>query len=510
MRNRKLIHSVLAAGMAAALAAAPVSAMAETVDETELAAGLQEAVENTVDQLNDFAYEEKLNVVFGDGLYQTVSQNGGDASWLKSISESAKLVPGEGTLDVEFHAALNDTELGHVLVSYDPASSMIYFSAPEFFDQAVALNVQQFVQNIMSGSSSGSGDDALNGQIMQLFSGFATEIVGQVQELIASLPAELWQMEAMNYLTPVLNNLQQETVEEELTVGDLSATVQKQVFAIPSDKMKDVISGILDSMANDQVVETVLQSDAVSSISSLVSMVTGGSVQISGQDLLNRYQSAVGSAASVDVSGIPGIVAGYSKSADGRAVGFSLAFETGGQNYDLLSFKAIQDGDRNAFSFKPEATLLSMAGIQGVKEFEAAGEGSTEGGMLNETVDILVNGEKAGTVTVKDFDLIAAMEGATIGTLRMECGDMSIQITYNVEDDGTRTISYLINDEVFYDASAYVGPAEDTSIELIDKAGAVEIATVQDLLNWIGTFKAEELKNALTEAGIPMNDGAVQ
>ena len=69
MQKRKLLRSAAAMGMAAALMAVPVSAFAESTDEQELMAGLEEKL----GKLGDFAVECGVDVEFGDGLYDRMT-----------------------------------------------------------------------------------------------------------------------------------------------------------------------------------------------------------------------------------------------------------------------------------------------------------------------------------------------------------------------------------------------------------------------------------------------------
>ena len=497
MRRGKLLRSVLAMGMAAALTALPAGAYAEAVDETE------PAVAESAGESAGSALEANLNVDFGDGFYHLGDQDGTDLSWLKNVSASGWIVPGEGKIDGELVYGLNSSQLCSLLVSYDAASGTVYVSIPEFFDQTIAVNPQEFAKNVFSGAS-GDNSSSMNGQIMQIISGMVTQIAGQLQEFLASLPADVWQQEIMSYVTPILNHLKQENSQEVLTVGGLSADVQTQTLSIPSDSMGEIISGMLNAAAQDKVVEALLQSDAASSIFGFVSMVSGGSVQLKGEDVLNQMRTVLENAASTDFSGVPGIVIRVKSSEDGNAVGYESALEAEGQEQSLFSFKAIQDGTENAFEIAPSAALLSMYGVNGVGEIVIQGKGSTEGGKLNEEVDVLADGESVAKGSIRDLDLAAVEEnGFLVGSFRLETKEISGDITYDVLEDGTRTIEYRINDEVFYDAAMWVGEAGEAGIDPINLENVAEIASIDDLTNWIGTLKTEEVTNTLLEAGVP-------
>ena len=511
MGMKKVLRAVLALGTAAAMTAAPMSACAQETDETELLSGLEDVLEESAAVTEGAPYESAITLEFGDGLYDLTQESGTDSSWLKNAAGYVKMVSADDLLKGLLSVSVNDTQLFHVLGCVDMENGMTYISIPEYFDQTIAVSPQSLLDSLQSGSAFTGSDDpgSFQNKIIHMMMNMGMETVEKFKNFFASVPAETWQQELMNYLTPVMSNLQQDTAQEELTVGSLSAEVQTQIFAIPSEKMGDVVKGILDTLSQDQLVESLLQSDAVSSLSNLVSTVSGGSVQLSGQDLLNQLHGALDSAAAADFTGMPGIVVKVQQSDDQNAAGFSAALEAGGAEYDLLTCKAIQDGEEHAFEITPGAMLLSMSsGMEGVSEMSLVGQGSAAGGKLNEEVDLLVNGEAAGKLIISDMDLDVAQNGGMIGTFRIEAGDMSGEVTYGVDESGAQTISYLVNDKVFYNATVYSGLAADDTIEEVDVTNLAPVNSIQDLKAWLETFNAQAAMELFAEAGIPMGEAA--
>ena len=275
MRKGKVFRSVLAAGLAVSLAAAPMSVLAESADETELLAGVEDVLEESAQEITSTPYEWNASATFGDGLYNLAAQDGTDLSWLKGASCELKVVPGEDMLDGVLAVSLNDTQLAHVLFSADLATQMAYISIPEYFDQTIAFKPGEVLESLLSGAASSENGGSMQTQILQMIMGTGMEIVSQLQQYFTSIPADVWQQEMMNYVMPIMNNLTQESESGVLTVGSLSADVQTQTFSIPSEKMPEVISGILDSLSQDQVIGGLLESDAASSLCSVLTMVSG-------------------------------------------------------------------------------------------------------------------------------------------------------------------------------------------------------------------------------------------
>ena len=501
MKKGRILRAAMAMGMAAVLTAVPVSAFAESADEPGIAAGLEEAA-----WYDGSPMEVGFDVAFGDGFYKLGSENDGvDLTWLKSVSANGKMVTGEESLDGEVSVDLNDSRICQVLASYEPYSGMFYLSAPDFFEQAVAINPQAFVQKLMSGSGSQSGNEGAASMFTQMLTQAFLEIAGQVQEFYASIPAETWQEEITNYLTPIMNNLVQESSQETMTVGGLSADVTVQTISLPSEKMQEVLSSLLTTVSNDKLIESFFQSDAVAKISSMVSMLSGGSINITGQQVLDLMRTAHDQAAKRDLSQLPGVVVKIMSNSDRSAAGYAVAIETGGQTNDLYTVKAIQKDEEHAFEIIPGPMLLSMYGVDASGALDILGKGSTAGGKLNHETIVSLDDKSVAKVTITDLDLEALMlTGSMIGQFHAEFGGMTLDLNYNVKDDGTRTIEYLVNGDVFYNASMWGRAAEDTMINLIDKESALKIESVDDLTGWIGSFQTETFMNALDKAGVPM------
>lgn len=359
MRKGRIFSSVLAAGMACSLILAPMSAGAEAVSESEFTNENQDAplADLTTDALEGYAWVE-----FGDGLYNLDKKT--DLTWLKNASLYGKLVPGDEAIEAETIVGLNDKDLYTALVSYDPAAGTVYFGMPELFDQAIAVNVQELLSNTSSGQSK---KDGMYGQLAQMAVGIGAELVGQVQEFLASLPEDVWQQELMSYLMPVMSSIEQENGKGVITIGDVSADVQTQTYTIPSEKMGDLISSLLTALSEDVVVTSLFESDVFANICGYVSMFSGGKVDIDGRKLLEQYKGAVESLAKADFSGLPGVQVVIQTNDDRSAFGLSYGFVTGTQTADLLTAKAIRDGEKHFYEITPGAMLLRASNTKSLK-----------------------------------------------------------------------------------------------------------------------------------------------
>lgn len=506
MRMRKIFRSALAMSMAVFVSAVPMGVYAGEADETELMEDLEEAWEESLEEISADPYEADLTFEFGDGLYDLVAQSGQDASWLKSLDGSVKIVQGDEIVNSMASFYMNDARLCNVLVSVDTITGMIYVSIPDYIDQTAAISPEQLMDSVMDGSAfTGSGDSSsMQGQIIKMLLEMGMNVAEQFAEFFRSVPAETWQEELMNYLIPVMSSIQQDSTQEVLTAGDLSADVQTETFMIPSEQMGEVVKSILDTLSQDELVESFLQSDAISDLTSFISLVSGGSVSVSGQSILNQFHSVLESVAAADLSGIPGIFVSISQSEDGQARGAEVGLESGGMNFELLTCKEVFDGAEHAYEVTPGMMLLSMSGQSDISELSLQGQGSTAGGMLNEEMDLMVNGESAAKLTVTDLDLASFGAGRVNGTIHLEAAGITADVIYGTDDNGSQTIEYLVNDKVFYSAVLYQGAAEDDAIDEIDLANLAPINSIQDLQAWIETFDIQAAQDALSEAGIPL------
>lgn len=501
MRKGKLARSVLALGMSLSLMAAPAGAAAETAGETELDAVLAEVVDEKAQALASGATEGHFEMTFGDALYDLAAQDGTDLSWLETVSFNLKMVPAQDALAGEAVIGINDSDVYHFLGCVDMADGTVYFSAPEFSDQAIAVNLKEFSGNVLSGSEGdGSESDGLYGQIVRMLADAGMQAAFSLADYFRSVSPDVWQQEMMDYLMPVMTAVQQETGEDEIVVGDRTAQVQAQIFDIPSENMGTMLSNLLTTLSNDPVIEGLFQSEAVEHISSLVSMMSGGSVSISGTEILEQLRAGLQGAANSDFSSIPGLRFVIHNSEDGNANGIYLGAWYNGQLLDILSFSSIREGTEHCFEIVPGDVLLSMMGMASAGPVDVSGQGSTADSMMNESVEVTVGGQTAGSLTIKDLDLASLQQGDLIGTIRFQIQDLSGEIVYGVEEDGVRTITYSINDEIFYDAFMYFGVPENDRIDMIDPESALRIASVDDAVKWISSFDMEGALGLLKQA----------
>ncbi len=514
MKKPKLIRSALAVGMAFTLASAPVSTMAQEVYETELSDDASELLEDTLeaaslDGLKAAAYDLDYSAEFGDGLYNLYSDQGLDLSWLKNADVSGKIVPTDTGADMTYTAALNGTELLHVLISADMKSGMLYLSIPELFKDPAAVDLQK-IAKVLSSAASGeqqgsSSEDAMTNMIMEIVTGMVAEIATQAKDFITSIPLETWSSELMTYSAPIMNYLATSVDTATLTVGDLEAEVNVQTYSISSENMGSMISEYLTLLSQDQILEALLTSDFVDSALSLASMFGGVSSEITGESILAQVRSALENAANADFSDIPGVSVSIYQDNSGKSGGFSFDLEAGGEIMNLCALKVVTSGSENAIEFAPSPVFLSMCGIDPSNSLEIKAGGRIENDLLNERVDVFVNGSNACTITLENFDLNSMNTGKPVGKITIEAAGMVLELTYGVKEDGTSTLEYLVNGEVFYNIEYYAGASEDTSIETIDKAAAVPITSLEELGEYLGTFSADTFMNLLTEAGVPLN-----
>ncbi len=511
MRKRTMLRSALAMGMAISLAAAPLG-YAAAKDETEVSedvkAAPEEAVEVSVEGLPTTPQEGFLSIEFGDALYNVAAmQDGTDISWLKDVYLYGLVVPGEkNRMDLELAGMVNGTDILDARISMDPENKVIYCSIPQLFEQPVALNVQSLIDGLVHASSSAQADESsMGGQMIQMLAGMGSEIASQIAGVIQSIPAQVWQEEVSDYLTPVMNCLVQESGEDTLKVGSLSAKVETVTYRIPPEKMGGLVSGLLNALANDKVVETILESDAVSNALGFVSMITGQDTASDGSAILKQYRSTLEEAAKTKISGIPGISLTLQKGTDKSAAGIAATMESDGESTEIYTFKGIFDGTENAFEFIPGEAWLSMYGLDPSFAVDIQGGGSIEGGFLNELIEVVVDDETTASFAVENLDLNALQNtGALIGSFLFYAQDMNLAVTYGVDANDVRFINYTVNDELFYHADYWGGEAEAPQLGELDVENAVEILDVEDFMNWIGTFNPEGFMEALSEAGIPV------
>ncbi len=518
MKKGKRFQSVLAMGMAFSLAVMPMSAMAESVDETEFLtdAGaevgdtIEDVMNASVSELSDGAYESASVFTFGDGFYNLYNESGVDFTWLENAYYSWKSVPADNRTDAELAAGLNDTDLVHVSLSADTQNGVLYVYIPELFEQPAAINFTELLMNALSSAeqteeSQEESYDDTNSIIMQMIFGYISELAGEAQELIASIPAETWQQEIMNYMMPVMNSIEQSADTGSMTVGDLEAQVQIQTFSISSEKMGELLSTIMTTLSQDPVLETLLTSDFVTNVLGLSSLFTSEPVTVTGEEILGQIRSFLDQAAAQDFSGMPGVSLSLYSDGEGKAFGVSLDMDMSGEKYNLCSLYAIFDGQQNAIQFSPSQTFMAMCGLDSSNKVDVIANGTTENNLLNEEIDIIRNDTYAVIVTLEDIDLQALQENKMIGTVGIEAEGVTASITYGVAEDGSQVLDYMFNGELFYNLVTYSGAAENTELEAIDYSSAAPITTVSELIDYVSTADLQNILDLLAEAGVPVS-----
>ncbi len=518
MKKAKRFRSILAMGMAVSLAAMPMSAMAESVDETEFLtdAGaevgdrFEEAMNASVGQMTDTAYETQAVFTFGDGFYNLYKESDTDFTWLKNAFYSWKSVPAESGTDAELVAGINDTNLVHVSLSADVENGAFYVYIPELFEQPAAIYFSDILMNVLSSAeqteeSQEESYDDTNSIIMQMVFGYISELAGEAKELIDSIPAETWQQEVLSYMMPVMGSIEQSQDTGTMTVGDMEAQVQVQTFGISSEKMGELLSTILTTLSQDPVLETLLTSDFMTNVLGLTSLFTSEPTTVTGEEILGQIRSFLDQAAAQDFSGMPGVSLSLYSDEAGKAFGVSLDMDMSGEKYNLCSLYAIVDGTQNAFQFSPSQTFLAMCGLDSSNKVDVTATGSTQDNMLNEEIDIIVNDTYTVIITLTDVDLQAIEENKMIGTVGIEAEGTSASITYGVGEDGVQVVDYVLNGELFYNLVSYTGETDDLELDAVDYSDAVAITTVSELINYLSTADLENIMNLLVEAGVPVS-----
>ncbi len=517
MKKGKLYRSVLAMGMALSLTAAPMSAMAESVDETEIinelgdevGDALESTVGESVNTLTSSAYESTIDVIFGEGMYKLAAQDGTDASWLENATVYLQASPQESGTDLEFTVGVNDTEVFHVILSIDGQAGILYVSIPELFAQPAAINAKELMNSVMSGAQSSgseeSEDASATSMIMEIVMGMASQLVADAQTFFASIPAETWQQEFYNYVMPLLGALEQSENTGTLTVGGMEADVKVQTLSISSESLAQIIPELLNMAAQDELLKSVCTSDFFNNALGIISMVSGGSVSLTGDDVYALISSTLEEAASYDYSGVPGFSVSIMSSDDNSAFGLEAYLVSGSENYNLYTLYAISNGSENAIQITPGQFMLPQYGLSSSDTASVVAHGTVENDILNEEIDVVVNDICTGIVTLEDFDMKALTQGKMIGDVRIQLKDLNLLIKYGVEDDGTRTICYYVNDELFYDLAMWESAVDSTQIDPIDYENAIAVSSLEDLISYLETIDTQNLMNVLAEAGIPVN-----
>ncbi len=520
MKKANVFRSALAMGMAFTLAAAPMSAMAESVlDGQELVENMSEAVEekveDTVDQSADLAssaYEMFTDITIGEAMYNTISQKSGvDMSWLQYASAYVQTTPTDTGYDAELTLDVNEVDVMHVIASLDLSAGMLYLHIPEMFEQAAAIDLQALMQAVASSeeqaeetAAQSEEETAVADMVTQMLMNMLMPVIADGQEFFASIPAETWQEELVNYMMVFMSKIEANEETGSITVGNLEADVKAQTYTISQENMGAMFSELFTALANDPILEAFLTSDFMNTGMSIVSMFTGLE-GVTGETILEEVRNVLNQAASADYSDIPGVSLTICNNDMNTAGGFSFDLISGTEKYNVASQYGIVTESENAFQLTPSPMLLSMCGLDSSNAVDIQAAGTNADGLLNEEINVIVNDKTAVVINLENIDIEAIRtRGQLIGRIHVTADNMDTEVVYGFEDDGTRTVEQLMNGESMYRSTYWSGNVECAEMDVIDYENAAVIDSIDKLGDYFGTINVDPFLDTLADAGVPL------
>ncbi len=504
MKNMKHMLRVSAASMLALVLA--VSPMSAAAGETELQGNLEtilesseELLETTSEQLQG-AYEGYIRIQAEDPMRAVIAQAAGgtdDMSWVQNAGLLMQEAPNEsGGADMEATLLFNDTELYHLQISYDAAEKTVYAVCPELLDKAMAIPVEQLSE---------SAQDVATTHISPEILMEAGSLLDEFSDFVGSIPPEMLQEEAMNYIGTLGSHIVTEQGIATVTAGTLSQEANTSVFRISAEDMKEMIPQLLKLLSEDQLLEQALKSEFVTHILNLAARQGGMGMELSGEDILTLIQSYLSSAADQDYSGVYGFCLTIGTADDGTPVKVSLALETSGVTAELFSLDAVEAGPDHAVEFKlgqvlagamgPDASAVSGIVIQGTK---------ADYPFVSETLSVKANGVAVPVFQITDLDVEDLGLGLLTGKFTFYGENMTVACDFHrSEEDGGRQMDLYVNDDLWCAVTLNLYEAESVDIDPIDTSDAMPVYDEESLAAYMRDTNVTKMIEKLADAGVP-------
>lgn len=385
----------------------------------------------------------------------------------------------------------------------------------------------------------GSFSDGLNAGL-----GITAEDQARLQQEAEDLAASISPEEVSSFLdryagTVMANMSTEQAKDVEVSAGSLSEKVNDTTIRIDSDQMDKILQTSASSLKDDEFVLKLIQSDLIVDLVNIIGKATASgessvvfdtNADLSAQTTADETQSAEWKDLSADeitayyqsamdsfstVSGIPGFSLTLGNGSDGKlkSLGFSLLYS--GMEIPVFDMTMLKQGDQNAFGFKL-GEMLAQALISSDGDDSASGdgtgttglfaEGTDTGGILNETVTVLISDQTLCEVDLIDWNTAGMKDGILEGSLSVNTPAGAILLQCESPDKETEKFTVSLNDEMLGVLTLSLGKADESEVKDFDETGALPIQTQDDFYNdYLASASTDALVQNLIDAGMPQS-----
>ena len=507
MRRRHSVYRTAAASvLALALAAAPACVYAQDTVESSVEEGIEsvleasgEALDGAVQEVQGTAYECSALLRAEDPLRAAIAQNYGsadDMAWIESAEIFLQTQTDDsGNPAAEATLMFNETELYHLVLSYDAAAQVLYAVCPEMQEQVMAIPAREV------GSAA---QDAVAAQVPAEVIEYAQTVVQDAMVLVQSIPADVLAQDLMGYVQTLAGHVTADQGIASVTAGTLSEESNTVTYKITSEDMQQLIPELLQLLSQDQILEQVMGSDFFTDLISLGMMASGAQMELSGADLYQQVSAMLEQMAQGDFSDMFGFMLSLGTNAAGMPDHVGLSLEYSGITAEIASIDFISSGYDHAAELKLGPVVAENLGLDSSSTSGFLVQGSSADGYLNEAFSLNLNGNQVPVFVIRDLDIEKLAAGILEGSFSVTAGGS--EYTFNIgkeEETGRTFVEFCRNGDLWCTLTLDAKKVESTDIDPIDTQNAVTVSSEEEFAAYMRNANVNAMLEKLADAGVP-------
>ncbi len=497
MRCRNILRSAAAGVLSAVMAAAP-AAQAQTINPEELLEHTIDQISEAAEKLDMPAFEGNVTVTAADGMRDAIAEHyrsQEDMSWIKNAQILLQGCSNEKNgADLEATFAFNDTELYHLLVSYDRDGNTIYLVCPELKDEVVEFPIKNFTSDPYAWTRKKFTAQMI-AEGMSLFQ--------ELSALISSISLESLQEEILKYYSALQSYVKVDTGITTVQAGSLTEEASTTSLSVSAEDMQAAIPEALKMLAQDPFLQQILESEFADHVFNLVMRSISGDVEFPKGTLWTLTRQFLVSASEKQYEKMSGITVSFSVDKKQRPVQLAARLEKSGMQAELFQINAVMDGGDHAFEVKVGPFLSKKIGIKSSGSNSVLIQGSLKDSYLREAVSMNLDGNVTQLFKIENLDMLAFKHVWLSGIFTLIWKDKEYSCDFFRDENGLRTMVFRVGDEEWFTLTAELKEVKETSLDELDLSEPFTVDSRTAFEEYMRDASAINMFEKLSGAGVP-------
>ncbi len=497
MRYRHILRTAAAGILSVAMISGQITS-AETINPDQITGEVYEQFLDAAEKLDMPEFEGNVSVTALDGMRDAIAEHyrvQEDMSWIQNARILLKGCSNEtGGSDFEATFEFNDTELYHLLLSYDEEANTIYVICPELKDEVIEFPIDQFTSDPYAWTRK-----KLTAQMMAE----GMSLFQELGDLVSGISFETLQNEFLQYFTAIQPYVKMSSGFTTVQAGTLTTEGSTTSFSMSAEDVQTVIPMLLQMLSEDELFRQIMTSDFAEHVFTLVVKSTAGGIELPKGALWSVVQQFLSSAAEKSYQKMNGITASFAFDKHDRPLQLSVTMESKGISADLFRISAITSSDSHALEVKVGPMLSKKMGIKSTLSSGVLIQGSLSDQYLRETVTLNINGEALQVFKIENLDLSSFGDVWPSGTFRLFWKDVEYACSFFIDEAGLRTMVFRVNDEDWFILTAELNEVEEVSLDEIDLSDTFKVDSRTAFEQYMRDALALNMFEKLSSAGVP-------